>query len=241
MVIFAGPSTWAQELTATEVVQKADDKFRGESNKATITMDIIRPEWSRSMELKTWALDREYNMVLVTAPAKDKGTVSLKRQQDLWNWMPSIERSIKIAPSMMMQSWMGSDFTNDDLLRESSIVYDYEHKFVGSETIEGYECHVIEFIPKPDAPVVWGKIKSWISKEDFLQLKAEYFDEDGYLVNVLEQSEVKMMDDRKIPTRMEMRPVDEEGHKTVMTYKSIDFNINLKENFFSIQNMRRIR
>jgi len=231
----------AQQETATEVVQKADEKFRGESSKASIKMEIIRPEWQRTMELRTWSLGRDYNMVLVEAPAKDKGTVSLKRKNELWNWLPAIERSIKISPSMMMQSWMGSDFTNDDLLRESSVVYDYTHSFEGSATLEGRECHVILLTPKPDAPVVWGKIRTWISKEDYLQLKTEYYDEDGYLVNLLEQDQVKEMDGRLIPTRLSMRPVEEEGHRTVMTYQQIAFDVDLSESFFSLQNMRRIR
>ncbi len=236
-------SAWLSpaEETAKEVIQKADQKIRGNSNKAEVSMEIIRPEWSRAMTMRTWSLGRQYSMVLILSPAKDKGTVSLKRKNELWNWMPSIERNIKISPSMMMQSWMGSDFTNDDLLKESSIVEDYEHSFEGSETIDGFDCHIIQLMPKPDAAVVWGKIKAWISKKEYHQLKVEYYDEDGYLVNTMRCSEVKKMDDREIPTRWEMVPAEKDGHKTVMIYNKMDFEVGIKESFFSIQNMKRVR
>ncbi len=140
-----------------------------------------------------------------------------------------------------MQSWMGSDFTNDDLVKESSIVKDYTHKLVGEETIENYPCYKVELIPLEDAPVVWGKIYMWISQEEFLWLKAEFFDEDGFLVNTEILTDVKKMDDRIIPTRMEMIPADKERHKTIMTFDEIDFEVPIKESFFSIQNMKRIR
>ncbi len=141
----------------------------------------------------------------------------------------------------MMQSWMGSDFTNDDLVRESSIVKDYDHSLAGTEEIEGYECYKIELIPKPEAPVVWGKVISWISKDDYLQLKTEFHDEDGYLVNTMYGKEVKEMGGRLLPSRMEMVPADEEGKKTIIEQIDIAFDEPIKESFFSLQSMRRVR
>jgi len=180
-------------------------------------------------------------MIYITAPAKERGQVFLKRENEMWNWVPTIERMIKIPPSMMMQSWMGSDFTNDDLVRESSFEKDYHHKLLGEEPVEGYDCYKIELIPKPDAPVVWGKILMWVSKNEYHWLKAEFYDEDETLVNIEILSEIKIMDDREMPTRMEMIPADKEGHKTVLIFDEIEFNVNLDESFFSQQNMRRIR
>ncbi len=232
---------WAQEMDAKAIVKKSDEKLRGNSNKATMSMRIVRPDWERSMSLKSWSKGQDYSLVLVTAPAKDKGTVSLMREKELWNWMPSIERTIKISPSMMSQSWMGSDFTNDDLLKQSSIVEDYNHTLEAEEEVSGFDCYKIKLMPKPDAPVVWGKIELWISKEEFHQVKAAYYDEDEYLVNEMQAYDPATMDDREILTRLEMRPVDEEGHKTVITYEDIDFDINISESFFSLQNMRRVR
>ena len=229
----------AQDIT--EIIRQADEKFRGESSQGTMTMIIERPTWSREVTMKNWTKGNEYSLIYITAPAKEKGQVFLKRQSEMWNWVPTIERMIKIPPSMMMQSWMGSDFTNDDLVRESSLIEDYDQKLVGEETIDGYECYKAELIPKDDAPVVWGKLIMWVSKQDYLWLKAEYYDEDGYLVNTEILSDIKKMDDRIMPTRLEMIPADEEGNKTIMIFEDIKFNVDLDESFFSQQNMKRIR
>ena len=142
---------------------------------------------------------------------------------------------------MMMQSWMGSDFTNDDLVRESSLAKDYNHKLLGEEKMGGYNCYKIELIPDEDAPVVWGKIIMWVSEADYLWLKAEYFDEDGVLVNTEILSEIKMMGNRKMPTRLEMIPADKPGQKTILIFKNIEFDIQINEGFFSQQNMKKIK
>jgi len=227
--------------TAKEIIQKADEKMRGESNIATIKMTIIRPTWEREMTLKSWAKGTEYSLTLVTAPARDKGTAFLKREKEIWNWQPTIDRTIKMPPSMMMQSWMGSDFTNDDLVRESSIVTDYEHELLGTETLEDRACYKIKMIPKPDAPVVWGEIIIWVSKDEYLQLKSEFYDEDGYLVQTIYGKQVKEMGGRVIPSVLEVVPADEEGHKTRLEYLSLDFNEPIQPSFFSIQNMKRVK
>jgi outer membrane lipoprotein-sorting protein len=224
-----------------EIVRLADEKFRGESSRGQTTMIIERPNWTREISMKSWTLGNDYSMIYVTAPAKEKGQVFLKRKNEMWNWIPTIERMIKIPPSMMMQSWMGSDFTNDDLVRESSLVLDYSHKLTGEETLKGYDCYKIELIPHPDAAVVWGKIIMWISKNEYHWLKAEFYDEDGDLVNTEILSDIKLMDDREMPTRLEMIPADKNGHKTILIFDEIKFNVKLDESFFSQQNMRRVR
>ena len=142
---------------------------------------------------------------------------------------------------MMSQSWMGTDFTNDDLVKEFSVVQDYTHKFVGEETIAGRICWIIEMTPRPDAAVVWGKVKVWVDQQDFLQLKVENYDEDGYLVNSMIASDIKTMGGRLIPTRMEMLPADEPGNKTVMIYKSIQFNVAIDDAVFSVEQMKRLK
>ena len=224
-----------------EIIRQADEKFRGSSSQGEMTMIIERPSWSREVTMKSWTLGNDYSLIYITAPAKEKGQVFLKREKDMWNWIPNIERMIKIPPSMMMQSWMGSDFTNDDLVRESSLVKNYTHKLIGDEIIDGFECYKVELIPFDDAPVVWGKVLMWISKKELHWLKAEFYDEDGILVNTEILTDVKKMDDRVMPARLEMIPADEEGHKTIMIFKKMKFNVNLKESFFSQQNMKRIR
>lgn len=227
--------------SARDIVKKANDKLRGNTSYSEMTMKVVKPTWSRAFSMKIWSIEPDYGMILITAPARDKGNVTLKRKNEVWNWVPAAQRVIKIPPSMMMQPWMGSNFTNDDLVRESSIVDDYHHSFMGSDKLEGYDCYKIKMVPKPDAGVVYGKIVTWISKKEYLQLKAEYYDEDGGLVKTMTCSNVKNMDGRLIPTHMEMAPEDKPGEKTIMDYEKIDFNVKLDKSFFSEQNMKRVR
>ena len=240
LLIMALGSVSVNAQNATEIVNKANELMRGQSNESVMTMKIIRPKWERTLQFKGWSKGTEYSLIYVLAPAKEKGQVFLKRGKEIWNWVPSIERMIKIPPSMMMQSWMGSDLTNDDLVKESSIVDDYNHKILGEEKIDGYECYKIELIPKEDAAVVWGKIITWISKEHYYTLKNEYYDEDGYLVNVETLSKIKKMGDRTLPTYYEIVPVDKKGHKTTMEFNDVKFNVPIKDSFFSIQNMKTV-
>lgn len=240
-LVLAGLGIQAQEMTALEVMKKADEKMRGKTAQMEMTIKIVRPTWQRDMSLKSWSKGNELSMILITAPAKDKGTVFLKRYKEIYNWLPSIERSIKMPPSMMMQSWMGTDMTNDDLVRESSIVEDYEHEIVGHETINGRECWKIKLTPKPDAPVVWGMIYSWIDKKDYLQLRTEFYDEDEELVNTMTGGDIKTMGGKVIATRVEVIPADKEGQKTVMVTNSIVFDEPIEESFFSTQNMKKVK
>ena len=236
------PAALAQTPTATEILQKADEKTRGsESAYSEMTITTVRPKWTREMAMKSWAKGNDYSLILITSPARDKGTAFLKRKKEVWNWVPNIERTIKMPPSMMMQSWMGTDFTNDDLVRESSTVDDYDSEVVGDSTIAGRKCWKLELIPKPDAPVVWGRVVLFIDQADFVQLRAESYDEDLYLVNVMNASNIQEMDGQTIATRMEMIPVDKKGQKTVMEIKTIKFNNAISEDFFTTQNMKRVQ
>jgi outer membrane lipoprotein-sorting protein len=228
-------------LTAKEIIDRANQLMRGNSSYSEMTMQIIRPKWNRTLSFKAWSKGSDFSLIYITEPAKERGQVFLKREKEMWNWVPSIERMIKIPPSMMMQSWMGSDITNDDLVKESSIVEDYDHTLMGTETIEGYDCYKILLEPHEDAPVVWGKIISWISRDEYFTLKNEYYDEDGYLVNRELLSKINDVGDRVIPTYFEVIPVDKEGQKTTMEFTHVKFNTPIEDDFFSIQNMRRVR
>ncbi|MGB5289630.1 MAG: outer membrane lipoprotein-sorting protein [Ignavibacteriaceae bacterium] len=232
-------SPFAQD--ATEIVKKADELMRAKSSYSEITMKIVKPDWSREMAMKVWALEPDYSIIYITEPARDKGTVTLKRKTEVWNWLPSAQKVIKIPPSMMLQSWMGSDFTNDDLVKESSVIKDYTHKLIGGEKIDGMDCYKIQLTPKPDAGVVWGKIIAWIAKDTYLEPKVEYYDEDGFMVKQFIGSNLQKMDGRNIFTHWEMIPEDKPGNKTIMDYNKIQFNIDTKESFYSEQNMKRVR
>lgn len=223
---------------ATEIVKKADEKMRGQSSQATILIRTIRPGWSREMQVKTWVKGSDLSMILVQSPAKDKGIVFLKRKKEVWNWMPVLERTIKLPPSMMSQSWMGTDFTNDDLVKESSIVHDYNHSIIGDTLIDNRSCYKILMIPKPEAAVVWGKLVVCIDKKDFLELHTRFYDEDGALINTMNAYDIKTMDGRLIPTHFEMIPADKKNHKTEMIYKSVQYDRPLSDDFFSIERMK---
>ena len=234
-------STAALAEPASEIVRKADLKMRGESSYTETTMQIIRPDWTRTMSMKGWSKGADYSLILVTAPARDKGSSSLKRNKEMWNWVPSIERVIKIAPSMLGQSWMGSDFTNDDLINQSSIVVDYTHVLLREEKFDNTDCWVIEATPKENAPVVWGKLVLWISHGEYHQRKVEYFDEFDELINTMSTTDVKQIGGRSLPTRMEMQPADTPEQKTVLTYQQAAFDFDIPASFFSQSNMKGLR
>lgn len=240
-LLFPGTVKSQQSLSAKEIIDKADKNVEGESSVSTMSMSIIRPTWERTLEFKNWVMGSEYALTLLTAPSKEKGQTFLKRGNDMWNYLPAIGRLIKLPPSMMSQGWMGSDYTNDDVLKESSLVDDYNHKIIGDESLEGLDCYKIEMIPHEESTIVWGKLISWVSKEKYLFMKTEYYDEDNYLVRTELGKEIKMMDGRLIPTVMEIIPADEPDQKTMVRILTIDFDVDIKESFFSQQNMKNIR
>jgi outer membrane lipoprotein-sorting protein len=232
----------AQDLSATEIVRKADEKFNGEkSSYSVMSMTIVRPVWQRTIEFKSWSLGKNYALTLITAPSKEAGQTFLKRGSEMWSWNPAISRLIKLPPSIMSQGWMGSDYTNDDILRESSVVNDYVHEIIGEEKIDDRSCYKIKMTAKENASIVWGKQFRWIDKNDFLVLKAELYDEDGYLVRTETGSAIKIMDGRTITSKIELVPEDEPENKTLVEIREIKFNIPVEESYFSQQNMKRVR
>lgn len=242
LIVFNPVIADGQSLSAMEVVKKADEKFNGEkSSFMLMSMTIVRPAWQRTVEFKNWSLGKDFALTLITAPAKEAGQTFLKRGTEMWNWNPSINRLIKLPPSMMSQGWMGSDYTNDDILKESSVVNDYTHSFDGEENIGGRDCFRIQMVSKEDAAVIWGSQLRWIDKKDFLLMKAELYDEDGELVRTETGSDIKIMDGRNIPTKLELQPADEPGNKTVVIITEIKFNNPIQESFFSQQNMKVVR
>jgi len=240
-VLFFFPALFSLAQDARDVIKKADDKAKGKSSQAIMTIQIIRPSWTREMSLKTWSKGNDLALILITAPVKDKGIVYLKRKKEVWNWIPTIERNIKLPPSMMGQSWMGTDFTNDDLVKEASIVEDYNHSFLADAAIDGRDCYLVQMIPKPEAAVVWGKVLLWVDKKEFLMLHGEYFDESGKLVNTLHASDVKLLGGRMLPARLEMVPNDKKGNKTILLYRELSFDKPIADEVFSIQYMSKVQ
>jgi outer membrane lipoprotein-sorting protein len=231
----------ASAQDARDIVRRADARTRGNASASRITITTVRPSWSREMTVKAWTQGNDQTLILVTAPVKDKGIVFLRRGREVWNWIPSIERNIKLPPSMMGQSWMGTDFTNDDLVKEASIVDDYVHRLEGEDSVGGRLCHRIRLTPKPEASVVWGRLVMWVDKRDLLMLRTEYYDEADMLVNTLLASDVRMLGGRLLPSRIEMIPADKKGHKTVMTYQELVFDPSLPPQFFTTQQMSKLQ
>jgi outer membrane lipoprotein-sorting protein len=236
LIVQAIPST---SQDARELVRKTDEHSRGNTSVSSLTIRTIRPGWSREMTLKVWTRGRTDALILIQSPARDKGIAYLRKSREVWNWIPSIERNIKLPPSMMSQSWMGTDFTNDDLVKEASIVEDYTHTLLGQETIDGRSCHKIRMVPLPEAAVVWGKVLLWIDRQEMIILHAEYYDETGELVNTLHASDIRMLGGRSLPARLEMRPADKKGEMTVMLYHSVTFDQPLADRIFTTQYMSK--
>jgi hypothetical protein len=230
----------ASAQTAKEIITITEEKMRGNTSQANLIIRTVRPTWSREMKIKAWIKGNDYSMLLVNAPVRDKGIVFLKRKKEVWNWIPAIEKTIKLPPSMMSQSWMGTDFTNDDLVKESSLVTDYTHSFSADTLIDRRNCYTIIMMPKPEAAVVWGRLVVCIDKERMVQLHARFYDEDDELINTMNAYDIKIMDGRLIPTRFEMMPSNKKNHKTVMIYESVSFNRPMDESFFSTDKMRYI-
>jgi len=231
----------AQILSATEIVKRADENQRGKSSYSEMKMTIVRPTWTREIGIKSWAKGTEYSLTLITAPAKEKGQAFLKRQKDLWNWQPTINRMIKMSSSVMGQSWMGSDFTNEDMVRESSTVNDYTHKLENTEKVREFDCYKLILTPKENAAVVWGKVITWYSTTDFIEIQTECYDEDGELVNTMNAYDIKTYGKRRLASRMEIIPADKPNQKTVITIEKYDFDIAIEDAFFSQQNMQKVK
>ena len=225
---------------ATEIVKTADARMRGKTSQSLITIQTVRPGWTREMKVKTWMKGTDLAMILIQSPAKERGIVYLKRRKEVWNWLPSLEKIIKLPPSMMSQSWMGTDFTNDDLVKESSIVFDYTHQLIGDTVIAERDCYQIRMLPKPEAAVVWGQLIVCIDKKDYLELHTRFYDEEGVMINSMNAYDIKKMDNRTIPTRFEMIPADKPGRKTVMIYEQVHYDRPMDDGFFTTEQMKQV-
>ena len=227
---------------ANEILKKSEEKIKGiKSSYQEMMIKIVRPKWSKEMIMKGWSMGEDYFASVVLSPAKEKGIVFLKRENEVWNYIPSIERIIKLPPSMMMQNWMGTDFTNDDLVQRSSITDDYTNTIIGNETIDGLDCWIIELIPNEDAAVVWGKLVMWIDKRDYMQLKTQFFDEYDEMVSIMTGKAIKNFDGKKLPAIIEFVPLDKEGNKTIVERLVWKFDIDINERFFLPNYMKNLR
>ncbi len=229
----------AAQSDAGRLVRKCDFALRGKTQAGKASMTVHRPEWERTLEMDFWSVNPDKSFILITAPAKEAGTATLRIKTNMWLYLPKVERTIKVPPSLMLQPWMGSDFTNDDLVKESSLVNDYTHAIDGELTEGGDRCYRLIATPKPDAAVIWGKLILVIRKSDALPRKQEFYDDRGRLRKRLTFSEIRRAGDRNYPMRWRMVSVDKPGHETTLVYKQIRFDRPIPARVFTHQNLKR--
>lgn len=224
---------------ADALIEKSENHVRGKSFRGKMTMTVEHDGAVRTLVLRNWSVGREKSFVKVLSPAKDRDTGNLRIDLNLWQYLPNVERIIKIPPSLMLQSWMGSDFTNDDLVKTSSLTRDYTHKSLGREKYEGFDAVKIECVPKPNTPVVWGKVVAWVRAGDGVPLKQEFYSEGGELLKVMEGSNVKSFGSRTIPTQLVMKNVKRENSKTTLKYDEVAFDETIPDSIFTQENLRK--
>lgn len=231
----------AADLDIRGLVDKANKALRGDSSRGKLSMTIVTPKWQRTVEVEGWNRDRAYAFIHILAPAKDRGTITLRRKNEMWLWLPKVERVIKIPPTMMHSSWQGSDFTYEDIVKADSIVKDYDHKLLETKTLADHTEYKIEALPKPDAPVVWGRVLFWVGQKDdaVFPMKEEDYNERGELVRTLTLTDLKVLGGRLLPTKLVCQPAKKAGQQTTLIYHELEFDIPLGDDFFSLSRLQK--
>jgi outer membrane lipoprotein-sorting protein len=229
----------AQSLTAREILDKIDDLYRGESSRGLLTMTVSTEHWTRTLDIEFWGKGKEQSLLRILAPEKEAGTATLRSGNNIWNYLPRVKRVIKLPSSMMAASWMGSHFTNDDLVKESRMAEDYDYEITFEGQREGREVVELTLTPKPEAAVVWGQVVVLVDRGTYLPVRTQYFDEDLGLARTLTFSDIATLDGRRLPATMTAVPADKPGESTVMHYKALEFDVPLDEEFFSLRTLQR--
>ncbi len=225
------------ELDLEQAIRHFENLYRSSSSIAEIEMTVTRPRRTQSMRMRVWTEGVEKSLVVIQAPPREKGTATLKVNKNLWNYMPRIKRTIRIPPSMMLASWMGSDFTNDDLVREASMIEDYTYTTVGpSDAPPGW---LVRFAAKPGVVGLWSRIDLVLSEDGALPMRAAYYDRRDRLARNIHWEDVRVLGGRKLPTRMILIPEGEEGRKTTMQYHKIEFDVALPADIFSLSRLEQ--
>jgi len=222
------------EIEAIALLKKIDELYRAKSSVSIIKMSIITPNWQRTLKIQSWTIGMDDTFIRILAPKKDRGVATLKKGSEMWNYFPKINKVIKVPPSMMMGSWMGSDFTNDDLVREVSLVKEYN---VEKKELENKIQLIL--IPKEKTVTVWARIELVVEKNSLLPLEQSYFNEKGDKVRSLSFSSVREFSGRRLPAIMTMVPQNKPGRKTVIEYLEMTFNENIKQEVFTLRNLKK--
>ncbi|MFH0735477.1 MAG: outer membrane lipoprotein-sorting protein [bacterium] len=225
--------------TAEEIVDKAENILKGKSQHSIIEMEINTPDFERTLKMENWWVGNEKALIVILSPIREAGNKTLKIKKEIWNYLKNTETTIKIPPSMMLQAWNGSDFTNDDLVRESNLSNDYFQKIISEENIDGKKCWKIELTPKPEAPVVWGKLYYWIEQTGFLPMLVQYYDEKGTLIRYIKYTDIKKFGSHTIPSNWTIYNKLKEGHSTTIKILNLEFDVVISDRIFSFQELER--
>jgi outer membrane lipoprotein-sorting protein len=227
----------ASDTRAKEIVKKMDELYRSTSSIASMEMEIINPHWTRTLKMDAWTLGMEKMFIRILLPKKERGIATLKMGNEMWNFLPKTNKVMKIPPSMMMGSWMGSDFTNDDLVKEYTFFDDYTFELT---TVENPEKGIVyvKCIPREGLPIVWGHIVIAVKEDGYLPIWQKYYDEKGKLMREMLYKEVKTFGKRTIPSVMELVPKNKEGQKTIVRYLEVRFDTDVDKDIFSLRNLR---
>ena len=246
LLLLAVPALSQTSAELQRLVDRANKALRGDSSHGRLTMTIETPEWSRTLEVEGWNKDRTLALIVIRAPAKERGNTTLRRRTEMWVWMPKVARVIKIPPTMMHSAWAGSDFTYEDIVKSDSIAKDYEYRIVSKrhEPGEARTVYTLECLPKPDAPVVWGKVMLEVAVyddgESVLALSEKDYSERGELIRTITLSDIKpMAGQKRLPTKLECRPEKKKGQRTILHYTFLEFGLPLTDEFFSYQRLQK--
>ena len=221
----------------SELLRRFDEMYESKGTSSTLDISIVKPGKTRKLRLRAWSQGEDKALIIVEAPSRDAGTATLKVGENLWNYLPKISRTIRVPPSMMLGSWMGSDLTNDDLVRESSYEVDYTSELIGHSTDPpGWK---VRLVARPDLVGLWNRVEIVFSREDRLPVQAQFFDRKDRLSRTMQLGEVKEIGGRRIPTRITVIPEREEGKRTEMHYLQVRFDVELDDSRFSLQQLER--
>jgi len=234
LIFLSGSVSFSLAVDLRELIRTVEQQYTGQSSISAVEMTVVTGHWERHLYMESWSLGRERFLIRILAPIKERGVATLKVENEVWNYLPKVDRVIRIPPSMMGGAWMGSHITNDDLVKANHIDQDYDFTLL-EETNESWR---IEGIPKPDAPVIWGKIIYQIFKEQLVPSQIDYFDEEGILVRQILFDDVQTVSGRTIPLKMTVVPLEKPKEKTVMHYRKLQFDVDLKKDFFSLGNLK---
>lgn len=223
-----------------ELLDRVDRLYRSETSRASMEMEIVTPEWSRTLVMDIWTEGLEKTFIRIKSPARDAGAATLRKGNEMWNYFPKINKVMKVPPSMMMGSWMGSDFTNDDLVKESTLLDDYTGGFFSPEKPDA-ALYYIKLKPKKETVSLWGSIELEIRKSDLLPVSERYYDEKGRLQRTMEFSDITELGGREMPRVMKMTPVSRKGHVTTIRYLEAEFDPDLPADTFTLRNLQRVK